>query len=100
MVNKKSQGLSINMIIIAAIGLIVLVILLAIFTGRINIFNKDFLGTCQEQGGICSQKGECNNPDFPRKVFAKGCPNYERNNEGIYIEKRDVKEGQCCLKGI
>lgn len=34
MQNKKSQGLSINLIIIVAIALIVLVVLIAIFTGR------------------------------------------------------------------
>jgi len=37
--NKKSQGLSINVIIIVAIALIVLVVLVAIFTGRLGSFN-------------------------------------------------------------
>lgn len=36
--DKKSQGLSINVIIIVAIGLIVLVVLIAIFTGRLGGF--------------------------------------------------------------
>jgi len=36
---KKAQGMSINVIIIAAIGLAVLVVLFAIFTGRLNIFS-------------------------------------------------------------
>jgi len=38
--NKKGQGLSLNVIIVAAIALIVLVLLVMIFTGRIDIFNK------------------------------------------------------------
>ena len=38
--NKKAQGISLNVIIVAAIGLVVLVLLVAIFTGRINIFGK------------------------------------------------------------
>ena len=37
---KKAQGLSINVIIIAAIALIVLVVLVAIFSGRLGDFGK------------------------------------------------------------
>ena len=40
MVNKKAQGMSINVIIIAAIALAVLVVLFAIFTGRIGLFSQ------------------------------------------------------------
>ncbi|MBI2666419.1 hypothetical protein HYX13_02290 [Candidatus Woesearchaeota archaeon] len=36
--NKKAQGLSINVIIITALALIVLVVLVVIFTGRTAIF--------------------------------------------------------------
>jgi ABC-type uncharacterized transport system permease subunit len=38
--NKKSQGLSINVIIIVAIALIVLVVLIAVFTGRLGNFTR------------------------------------------------------------
>lgn len=37
---KKAQGISINTIIIAALGLAVLVVLFLIFTGRIGIFSQ------------------------------------------------------------
>lgn len=37
MVSKKGQGMSLNVIIIAALALIVLVVLVAIFIGRIRI---------------------------------------------------------------
>ncbi len=36
--DKKGQGLSLNVIIIAALALIVLVVLVVIFTGRIGVF--------------------------------------------------------------
>ena len=54
--NRKAQGLSINTIIIAAIALIVLVVLVAIFTGRLGIFSSELTKkseglTCAEQGG-------------------------------------------------
>jgi len=35
--NKKGQGLSLNVIIVAALALIVLVVLVAVFTGRIGV---------------------------------------------------------------
>jgi len=35
---KKAQGLSLTTIIVAAVGLVVLVILVAIFTGRMSLF--------------------------------------------------------------
>lgn len=38
---KKGQGISLNVIIIAAIALIVLVVLIAIFTGRLGGFQRD-----------------------------------------------------------
>ncbi len=47
--DKKAQGISLNVIIIAAIGLVVLVLLVAIFTGRINIFGKG-VGEAEEAG--------------------------------------------------
>ena len=48
--NKKSQGLSINVIIIVAIALIVLVVLIAIFTGRIGGFvgGVEAAGSCND----------------------------------------------------
>ncbi len=42
--NKKAQGISLNVIIIAAIALLVLVVLIVIFSGRIGIFNKGVEG--------------------------------------------------------
>lgn len=40
MKTRKGQGISINVIIIAAIALAVLVVLFAIFTGRLSLFGK------------------------------------------------------------
>ena len=38
---KKAQGMSLNVIIIAALGLLVLVVLAIIFTGRTGLFVKE-----------------------------------------------------------
>lgn len=40
--NKKAQGLSLTTIIVAAIALIVMVVLVMIFTGRIGVFREQF----------------------------------------------------------
>jgi hypothetical protein len=64
--NKKGQGLSLNVIIVAALALIVLVVLAAIFVGRIGMFDRgiseegqsDLLkarvgyGTCHPSDGV------------------------------------------------
>ncbi|HLC96681.1 MAG TPA: hypothetical protein VJH97_05150 [Candidatus Nanoarchaeia archaeon] len=54
---KKSQGLSLNTIIIAAIVLIVLIVLWAIFTGRFSLFSSEL----QECRGTCTSS--CAYPD-------------------------------------
>ncbi len=49
---RKAQGLSMSFIILAAIGLIVFVVVLAIFSG--NIFDLDQgLGKCENNKGSC-----------------------------------------------
>ena len=52
----KAQGLSINVIIVAAIALIVLVVLIAIFTGRLGLFSKG-LGEATTCDQICKARG-------------------------------------------
>ncbi|MFH0867795.1 MAG: hypothetical protein V1831_00625 [Candidatus Woesearchaeota archaeon] len=56
MMSKKAQGLSVNVIIVAAIALIVLVVLVAIFTGRLGGFSKGVRETtsCTQ---ICVARG-------------------------------------------
>ena len=63
---KRSQGLSINVIIIVAIALIVLVVLIAIFTGRLGVFTStikeqqgDSTKSCTENGGTFNSPELC-----------------------------------------
>tara|TARA_Y100000034_G_C6714605_1_gene315814 strand:+ start:296 stop:574 length:279 start_codon:yes stop_codon:yes gene_type:complete len=61
---KKAQGISLNVIIIAAIGLVVLVLLVAIFTGRINVFGTGVEKTteagirnvCLSENKVCTDE--------------------------------------------
>jgi len=68
---KKAQGLPITTIIIAALALVVLVVLFAIFTGRIGIFAREVQScsnpcvestACETAGGF-SLPGEYINPE-------------------------------------
>lgn len=59
---KKSQGISLNVIIIAAIALIVLVILVLIFTGRIGLFTRE-VSACTNAGGTCVDLGTYDTAD-------------------------------------
>lgn len=54
---KKAQGISMNVIIIAAIALLVLVILSVIFIGRMGGWGEKTAG-CATQGGTCYD-GRC-----------------------------------------
>lgn len=76
MQNKRGQGISINTIIIAAIALIVLVVLIAIFTGRIGLFSRGVQQT--EQGAYACV---CNNPT---NEFEEVCGNAPLI--GVWIE--------------
>ncbi|MBS3098281.1 hypothetical protein J4209_05795 [Candidatus Woesearchaeota archaeon] len=50
--NKKSQGLPINMVILLILALIVLVVLIYIFSGKAGIFSRTTT-TCSGKGGVC-----------------------------------------------
>ena len=55
--NKKGQGMSLNVVIIAILALLVLVILSIILVGRTGWFNKGSL-TCENNGGQCVEQAE------------------------------------------
>lgn len=77
----KAQGLSLNVVVIAALGIIVLVILVIIFSGKADLFGKS-LTNCQEKGGTCS--GSCGPEDYVIK-------NTNCNND------KDLTNDLCCM---
>ncbi|MBI1934901.1 hypothetical protein HYS31_00525 [Candidatus Woesearchaeota archaeon] len=88
---RKSQSISINTIIIAAIGLAVLVVLFAIFTGRLGGFTRGV-----QETDTCAQK--CSSLDMvpgvhPSSDATKEC------SQGQYIAGvyTDGKYGCCCV---
>lgn len=91
---KKSEGMPLNTIIIAALVLVVLIVLIAIFSGRMNIFGKSYTETgdkakakvCWGQGGHCVDKSQ----------GAVGC-NSGENYEGTTDFVDCGKEQTCCI---
>ncbi|MEK6947430.1 MAG: DUF948 domain-containing protein [Nanoarchaeota archaeon] len=88
MVNKKSQGMPINTVIIAAIALAVLVVLIVIFTGGIGKTSQN-LGSCVTKGGVCANTNGLNNQcggPYPIPLIVSGdCQNTQPVN-------------LCCIK--
>ena len=49
---KKAQGISMNVVIIAALALLVLVVLSVIFLSKTGIWSRETVN-CRQQGGVC-----------------------------------------------
>ena len=58
MKSKRGQGLPMNTIVIAALVLVVMVVLILIFTGRMGGFTQD-IQQCTAKGGECVGIGGC-----------------------------------------
>lgn len=89
--NQKAQGLSINTIIIAAIALIVLVVLVAIFTGRLGLFSKG-LGEVTNCDQICKARGY--GTSNPNEIAGSTNPTFGDPLTGA----RDSDGNQCYCK--
>lgn len=84
--NIKSQSLSINTIIIAALALVVLAVLIFIFTNSNKKITEN-IGSCLTKGGKCADSlgGACSG-DYSISIFVSGdCKNTNPKN-------------LCCLK--
>lgn len=69
---KKGQGISLNVVIIAAIALIVMVVLIMVFTGKIGTFTKE-TASCDSQGGSCVSDIDGCEGDFEKKMAKYIC---------------------------
>ena len=83
-INKKSQSLSINTIIIAVLALAALVLLIIIFTKGVGKTSEN-LGSCITKGGQCAnEKGECIDKNYQIPIIVSGdC---------------EKKKNVCCIK--
>jgi len=98
---KKAQGLSLNTIIIAAIVLIVLIVLWAIFTGKMGGFTQGLKGTAEGDAA-------CNDVCVATGIYTGGKhnPNSDSECTGLgsgyddFISTVQVDQASkaCCCK--
>ena len=97
---KKAQGISINTIIIAAIALIVLVVLVAVFTGRLGGFISG-VESCQDKGGTCKSYLSTDTP--PANTAGNECGNAaplrgtECENPDKFTKTGSDDKATCCV---
>jgi len=108
--NKKSQGLSLNTIIIAAIVLVVLVVLWAIFTGRMGMFTGGVNLQDLEAKAAAENIGKdtCAGTCFARvgqdssgkwKIFkVHGSEHGDTKCMANQVKLWDIGEGACCVE--
>ena len=90
---KKAQGLSINTIIIVALALVVLVALIAIFTGRLGGFGRETMN-CEG-----TYKGTCR--DLVEDAFEKGCQEPEETKHSLgrcFKDDGTLSDQVCCVR--
>ena len=82
---KKAAALSLETIAIAAIILVVLIIVLAVFTGGFNKvrFQLGKVNECEPEDECVEPDGTCNAGE---KIYGLGCP------------EKDSKKPYCCKK--
>lgn len=93
--NKRAQGLSLNTIIIAAIVLIVLIVLWAIFTGRMGGFAKE-VAVCR---GEWKLRGKCVYPTGTIDAQVEPRSSIGRDTQGdpTLTSTRTSDEEVCCI---
>ncbi len=67
MIRHKKGDISLNMIVVAAIALLVMVVIMLIFTGKISFFREQG-DKCATMGGVCKDDFEgCNVDSYERE---------------------------------
>ena len=92
MIDKKAQGMSLKVVIIAVIALIVLVVLILIFTGKSKMFTKGADDTSKDfdAGSKCKIPGTSRDCSYDKdKCEAAGNIYYEGSFSDCY-------GGGCC----
>ncbi|MEK6886669.1 MAG: hypothetical protein AABW88_02445 [Nanoarchaeota archaeon] len=86
--NKKGVEIALNLVIIAAISLLVLVVVAIIIFGK-PVKSVQQASECATQGGMCAIK--CNNADY-------GTQDYQSINPTVSCPNSNTDERQvCCI---
>lgn len=83
----RAQAISLNVIIVAVIGMLVLVVLAAVFAGRIGIFVRE-VGACK--GSCVDSEADCRAISPDARLAAGDCP-------GPDGKLRTEDDQLCCI---
>ena len=90
---RKKGDLSMNVIIAAALALLVLVILSVVFVGKMSKTRQE-IDSCAANGGRCLNPGECGvNPDGSNDP-------YKRETRHECMDLRGKPTGDVCCMGV
>lgn len=100
----KGQGLSVNAIIITALALIVLIVLIMVFTGRMTIFGAGLSGAtegeeCKDSSFSVAVKtpgGTTKYCEVAGKPFSAACPRGYDLRPGTYEDMPAGTNKVCC----
>jgi len=96
-ISKKGQGLSLNVIIVAALALIVLVVLIMVFTGKIGVFDR---GVSQESKAelikMKIQYGDCQPKVSTEEGFISNFEQVENVDQRQQIKDDFIQEIDYC----
>ena len=87
--NRKAQGISINVIVAAAIGLLVLVVLSAIFMGRLGAFTHQS-ANCEQMSGKCAYTCENDPTGYTKEYKSAKC---------FTPDGKEAFDKVCCVPG-
>jgi len=98
--DKKAQGLSLTTIIVAAIGLIVLVILVAIFTGQMASFGIGISRAAKaELATLKLDYAECHPSRGMENRFLTALNKAEEAEKGLVINAFERAISSCAAQG-
>jgi hypothetical protein len=95
MKSKRGAELSLNVIIIAVLCIVVMVVLLYIFGGKIGLFKSST--TCGAREGTCMQSlGSICSSEKPIMIWTEDCECVGDKGTGKTCNTNG-KPGQCCI---
>ena len=98
--NKKAQGLSLTTIIVAAVGLIVLVVLVAIFTGQMASFGLGISRAAKaELAALKLSYGECHPSRSMENSFLSALDKAEEAEKPAVTNSFERAMSSCASQG-
>lgn len=96
MIKKNKKGdISIGIIIIAAVGILVLIVLVIVFSGKTKVFSTQG-ARCETNGGICTTvkcgTGEAAN--YPKQSYTYGCA---KDTTTTNVQSAKISSKHCCI---